>query len=143
MRQPRWVYGILGAVLVFSAVAVAWALYGGRETILLRGSFHSVAHKGSGEARVVTAGRGGRVLRLLDLKTYPGEDLEVCLVGAPDAEDNDTVRDSQPVCLGAYQARTAYESYAVPATVDLERYRAVAIWSRSLRVNFTTAPLAP
>ena len=85
---------------------------------------------------------GRRVLRLLDVKTYPAPELQVCLVGAPDAEDNDTVRQSGFVCLGSYNPRAAYATYSLPPQIDLERHRAVTIWERGYQVNFTTAPLA-
>jgi len=122
---------------------LAWTLLGNRERVLLEGTFHSVAHKGTGQAQVVALGDGKRVLRLLDVKTYPASELEVCLVGAPDAEDNDTVRQSGFVCVGSYNPRAGYAAYVLPAQVDIERHRAVTIWERGYQVNFTTAPLAP
>ena len=85
-----------------------------------------------------TTGRTGR-LHLSNVKTYPSKDLEVCLIAAPDAEDNQTVLDSSPVCLGSF-GRT---QFAVPAGIDLSRYRAVVLWNSSYKVNFTTAPLSP
>jgi len=136
-------YRILGSILVFSAGAIIWINQGNRESVLLTGAFHGVAHKGTGEARLVMLRNRTRVLRLLDLKTYPGFDLEVCLAALPDAEDNETVKGAAPVCVGPYDGKTAYGSYPVPDTVDTERYRTVVIWSRSYQVNFTTAPLVP
>jgi hypothetical protein len=130
----KWTYAILGTVLAISTAA----LFGHRERVLLSGSFHSVAHKGTGEARVVVAADGRRLVRLLDVKTYPGQDLQVCLVGAPDAEDNDTVRQAGFECVGKFVARGSYE---LPGGMDLQRYRAVTIWSVDYQVNFTTAPL--
>jgi hypothetical protein len=141
MIQPKWMYRTLGSILFFSAAVLAWTLLGNRERVLLAGNFHSVAHKGTGEARVVALSDGRRMLRLLGVKTYPAPELEVCLVGAPDAEDNDTVLQSGLVCLGSYDPKAAYVSYPLPPPVDIGRYRAVAIWSRGYQVNFTTAPL--
>lgn len=142
MSQPKWMYEILGSILLFSAGVLGWTLLGNRERVLLAGTFHSVAHKGTGEAQVVALSNGRRVLRLLDVKTYPAPELEVCLVGAPDAEDNDTVRQSGFVCLGSYNPRAGYAAYPLPPQIDLERHRAVTIWERGYQVNFTTAPLA-
>lgn len=134
-------YKIFGVSMCFAVGVLAWTVLGGRERVLLSGNFHSVAHKGSGEARVVMT-RGQRFLRLLDIRTYPASDLQVCLVAAPDAEDNDTVKQAGFACLGGYNPKDAFVAYAVPAGVDLERYRSVTVWSRSYEVNFTTAPLA-
>ena len=141
MIRPKWMYPILVCILTFSAGVLTWTLAGSRERVLLEGQFHSVAHKGTGEARMVAVSGGGRLLRLLDVKTYPAPDLEVCLVDAPDAEDNDTVVQAGSICLGRYDPRAAFVTYPVPATVDTGRYRAVAIWNRAYGVNFTTAPL--
>lgn len=141
MRQPRWIHRTLGSILIFSAGVLVWTLLGGKERVLLKGNFHSVAHKGSGEARIVEIMGQGRVLRLLDFQTYPAPDLQVCLFAAPDAEDNETVRRSGPVCLGGVDARAGYHAYAVPAALDLTRYRAVSIWSLGYQVNFTSAAL--
>ena len=132
---------LVGGILLFSVGVLAWTQFGPRERVLLSGAFHSVAHKGEGEARVIELPGGSRTLRLLDVRTYPAEDLEVCLIGAPDAEDNDTVVQAGQVCLGSYSSKTAYAAYPLPAQLDLERYRAVTIWSRRYGVNFTTAPL--
>src|SRR5882724_6809756 len=134
MIQPKWMYRTLGSILFFSAAVLAWTLLGNRERVLLAGNFHSVAHKGTGEARVVALSDGRRMLRLLGVKTYPAPELEVCLVGAPDAEDNETVRQSGFVCLGSYNARIGYAAYTLPAQIDLKRHRAVAIWSREYQV---------
>src|SRR5438874_5870186 len=117
MSQPKWMYRIIGSILLFSAGVLAWTLLGNRERVLLAGTFHSVAHKGTGEAHIVALPDGRRVLRLLDVKTYPAPELEVCLVGAPDAEDNDTVRQSGLVCLGNYNPKVAYAAYFLPSQI--------------------------
>jgi Electron transfer DM13 len=142
MMQTRWVYPVLGAIVFCSVGLFAWTVVNNRERVVLAGSFHSVAHKGTGDVRVVALPNGSRILRLVDVKTYPATDLEVCLVGAPDAEDNDTVLKSGLICFGGFDPRVSRRAYSVPARVDLQRYRAVTIWSRAYQVNFTTAPLS-
>jgi hypothetical protein len=62
-------------------------------------------------------------------------------VAVPDAEDNDTVRQAGFVCVGSFDAKAESKVFAVPGSVNLEKYRAVTIWSRRYQVNFTTAPL--
>ena len=128
---------LITTAVCLTSVAVAWKL-SARERVLLAGSFHSVAHKGTGSAQIVQLSDGHRQLRLIEAKTYPSSDLDVCLIAAPDAEDNDTVREAGVICLGSFGS---LNSYPVPASLDLNRYRAVTIWSRSYQVNFTTAPL--
>lgn len=143
MNHPKWLYRISGTVLLFSAGILAWTHLGSRERVLLAGNFHSVAHKGTGEARLVSVSGGRRVLRLLGVKTYPGSDLDVCLIGAADAEDNETALQAGLVCVGHYDPKAAFVSYNLPESLDAGRYRAVTIWSRTYQVNFTTAPLGP
>lgn len=104
----------------FSAAVLAWTLLGNRERVLLAGTFHSVAHRGTREAQIVALSDGRRVLRLLDVKSYPAPELEVCLAGAPDAEDNDTVRASRVHLSGNPQAK-GWVRRVLPATADRPR----------------------
>ncbi|HLK61801.1 MAG TPA: DM13 domain-containing protein [Bryobacteraceae bacterium] len=132
---------LVGGILLFSVGVLAWTQLGPREHVMVSGTFHSVAHKGTGEAQVIELPGGSRTLRLPDVKTYPADDLEVCMIGAPDAEDNETVLQAGQVCVGSYSSKRTYAAYPLPARLDLQRYRAVIIWSRRYQVNFTTAPL--
>lgn len=133
--------------IAIAMVCAIWAglagcsLPGSTERVVSRGSFHSVAHKGSGEARVVVDAGGRHVLKLLGVKTYPSTELDVCLVAAPDAEDNDTVRRSGFLCVGEFRAKAESVAYPLPPQFQPRLHRAVAIWNRGFGVNFTTAPL--
>jgi hypothetical protein len=106
------------------------------------GEFHQVAHKGVGDAAIVRLDSGERALRLVGFRTYPASDLEVRLIAAPDAFDNETVEKSDPISLGPLRPTDSDQVYLLPYTLDLTNYRAVAIWSLKYGVNFTTAPLA-
>ncbi len=146
--SPRRPGGVgFGKILFFvfllvGLVLLVWAVLGqGRDRVLRKGSFHSVAHKGTGEALVLVRSDGSRVLQILHVQTYPGSELEVCIVAAPDAEDNETVLQGAAVCLGRFASKEAVMTFALPPQLDLDKYRAVTIWSPSYRVNFTTAPL--
>ncbi|HWQ32737.1 MAG TPA: DM13 domain-containing protein [Blastocatellia bacterium] len=54
---------------------------------------------------------------------------------------NETVERSGFVPPGELRQSEGEMIYPVPAGLDLNRYRAVTIWSRRYRVSFTTAPL--
>jgi hypothetical protein len=110
---------------------------------LLEGRFHGVAHKTAGMAAVHQLPDGKRVLRLTDFETSNGPDVQVYLVGAEDANDNDTVTRAGFVGLGALKGNIGDQNYEVPIEVDLSKYRAVTIWCRRFGVNFATAPLMP
>lgn len=130
---------LLPAVLVLLAAAAAWVVWRPRGTVLLRGSFHSVAHRGQGEARVVQDG-GARRLEIRDLETYESPGLEICLIRATDAEESETTRATPMTCLGPWQPARK-QAYGLPVNLDLETYRAVVVWKAAGSVNFTTAPL--
>jgi len=108
---------------------------------LLSGSFHSVAHDTMGTADVHELPSGARVLRLTDFMTSNGPDVRVYLVAAPDASDNDTVKNAGFVELGKLKGTEGAQNYDIPAGVDLDKYRAVTIWCARFGVNFGTAPL--
>jgi hypothetical protein len=108
--------------------------------VLSSGAFHGVAHEGKGMATIYET-NGSRVLRLTDFMTSNGPDVQVYLVAANDATDNDTVTKSGFVHLGALKGNLGDQNYDVPADLDLDKYRAVTIWCRRFGVNFATAPL--
>ena len=134
---------LLTAASAAVVVAVSWlcGAWSGRPTeVLAEGRFHQVAHKGGGRAVVARLGSRGTVVRLVDFETSFRPDLEVLLVAAPDALENETVKRSDRVSLGPLVESVS--DYPVPDDVDVSRFGCVAVWSRKYDVNFTTAPLA-
>jgi len=111
-------------------------------TKLVSGNFHSVAHETKGTAAIYQLPDGKRALRLTDFQTSNGPDVQVYLVAAADAGDNDTVTRSGFLPLGALKGNIGDQNYEVGSDVDLSKYRAVTIWCRRFGVNFATAPLA-
>ena len=110
---------------------------------LAMGTFHGVAHKTHGTATLYKLPDGTRTLRLTDFETSNGPDVQLYLVAATDANDNETVTRSGFVHLGALKGNVGDQNYDVPGTVDLSKYRAVTVWCRRFGVNFATAPLVP
>jgi hypothetical protein len=109
---------------------------------LAMGQFHGVAHESSGVATVFQLPDGKRVLRFTDFKTSNGPDVQVYLVAAPDAKDNDTVKQAGFIEIGPLKGNVGDQNYELPADIDLQKYRAVTIWCRRFGVNFATAPLS-
>lgn len=126
---------------VNEALPVADAHAGMEPVAVSSGMFHGVAHEGKGKATIYET-NGSRVLRLTDFMTSNGPDVQVYLVAAGDATDNETVTKAGFVHLGALKGNLGDQNYDVPADLDLEKYRAVTIWCRRFGVNFATAPLA-
>lgn len=108
---------------------------------LAEGAFHDVAHKGAGSATLFQLPDGKRVLRFTDFETSNGPDVRVYLGAAPDASDNDTVKNSHFVDLGALKGNLGDQNYDIPSDLDVSNYNSVTIWCRRFGVNFATAPL--
>jgi hypothetical protein len=108
---------------------------------LASGRFHGVAHESKGVATVFRLPDGQRVLRLTEFQTSNGPELQLYLVAANDAQDNDTVKQAGFVTLGALKGNIGDQNYTLPADLDLAKYRAVTVWCRRFGVNFATAPL--
>ncbi len=111
--------------------------------ILFKGNFHGVAHETKGVATIHQLSDGKRVLRFTEFETSNGPDVQVYLVAADDANDNETVTKAGFVHIGPLKGNIGDQNYDVPSDVDLSKYRAVTIWCRRFGVNFGTAPLAP
>lgn len=114
---------------------------GGGPTLEYAGDFHPVAHAGSGSADVYLVGSAAELRLSSTFSTAVNPNLEVWLVAADDPMDNQTVEQSAHVSLGPLQSATGAQTYQIPSSVDLTRYRSVTIWCVSAMVNFTTAPL--
>jgi hypothetical protein len=110
-------------------------------TTLLSGSFYGIAHETSGTATIHQLAGGQRVLRFTDFETSNGPDVQVYLVAAPDAPDNETVTQAGFINLGTLKGNIGDQNYDLPAEVDLEKYQSVSIWCRRFGVNFGAAPL--
>lgn len=106
------------------------------------GSFRGVAHETKGTASIYQLPDGKRVLRFSGFQTSNGPDVQVYLVAAPDAKDNETVTKAGFIRIADLKGNMGDQNYDLPASVDLNKYRAVTIWCRRFGVNFATAPLA-
>jgi hypothetical protein len=85
---------------------------------------------------------GKQVLRFSGFETSNGPDVQVYLVAAADAKDNETVTKAGFIRVAGLKGNMGDQNYDLPANVDLNKYRAVTIWCRRFGVNFATAPLA-
>jgi hypothetical protein len=147
MGITKWGVAI---IVVITLVAIGFlVIYGSllqqeiKEKIVASGRFHQVAHKSEGTATIYKMLNGETVLHLSDFKAGEGQGLEVYLISAPDAFENETVEKSQIISLGALQHIEGNQSYTLPKDVDLQKFGTVVIWSTKYRVNFATAPLKP
>jgi len=112
------------------------------ETVLVSGSFHSVAHGTKGTASIYQLADGKRILRLANFETSNGPDVHVYLVATNDASDSETVKKAAFLELGSLKGNIGDQNYDIPSDADLAKYRAVTIWCKRFSVNFGTAPLS-
>ena len=110
--------------------------------VVSMGAFHKGSHETKGTATIYQYPNGKRVLRLTGFETSNGPDVQLYLVAANDATDNETVTKAGFVHLGALKGNVGDQNYDVPADVDLSTHRAVTVWCRRFGVNFGTAPLS-
>lgn len=106
-----------------------------------RGEFAGFTGKrGSGTALLLAMEDGSHVLRFEGLDTDNGPDLRVYLSAAP-ADGDEAAHDDDFVDLGDLTANRGDQNYAVPADVDVSRYRSAVVWCRRFSVGFAAAPL--
>src|SRR5262245_55020948 len=111
----------------------------GRNVLLRRGRFESVAHPAAGTATTIRTASGERVLTLTNFEVDNGPDLRLYLVAGP-AHDESEVDDFED--LGALKGNKGNQQYELPPGLDLDRYATVVVWCRAFSVNFARAPLA-
>jgi electron transfer DM13 len=161
-------YARFGLVILLAAGAIAWAVFrpellwvdarvheSAPESVppasaaaptpaarsLASGRFHGVAHDSAGTATIHQLADGRRVLRFTDFHTSNGPDVRVYLVAASDALDSASVTRSGFVEIASLKGNIGDQNYELPASADLERFRAVTIRCKRFSVNFATAPL--
>lgn len=111
-------------------------------SVLSSGMFRSLEHDTTGTAKLIEQADGTLLLRFEDLDTSNGPDLVVILSQTPATEDDWYAYDDDPYLVVApLKGNRGSQNYALPANVDLTRYRSVAIWCRRFTVSFAAAPL--
>lgn len=105
------------------------------------GCFHQVAHKGEGCAALIRKSDGQTVWQLTDFRTAKNDGLQILLISADDAPENQTVKNSERLFVAPLEKSEGTQVYSVPTNENLTKYNSVVIWQGKHGVNFTTAPL--
>jgi hypothetical protein len=108
--------------------------------VLSNAGFRSYEHETSGRAKVIELASGRRYVRFERFETSNGPDVKVYLSAAPASGPGDTF-DDRYVSLGELKGNIGNQNYAIPAGVDLSRYRSAVIWCKRFHVPFAAAPL--
>lgn len=99
------------------------------------GTFVSLDHDTSGTASVLSDGSGQRFLRIEDLNTSNGPDLNVYLVNSSTGDVSDFID------LGDLKGNVGDQNYEIPVGADLAVYDKVLIWCVRFSSPFGEAPL--
>jgi hypothetical protein len=114
--------------------------------VLARGELVAHEHESSGSVLVLELPDGSRVLRLEDLDTSNGPDLQVWITDAPVIAGRDgwhVFDDGRHVDLGDLKGNIGSSNYPLPPEVDLAQLSSVSIWCQRFAVSFAAATLEP
>lgn len=113
--------------------------------VLAEGELISHEHATDGTVRVLELPDGSRILRLEDLDTSSGPDVEVWITDAPVLDGSDgwhVFDDGDYVDLGDLKGNHGNQNYELPDSVDLDRLTSVSLWCDRFNVSFGAAELA-
>lgn len=112
--------------------------------VLAQGNFISHEHPTMGTVTIFENSDGSRTLRIENLDTTNGPQLEVWLTDAPVIEGVDgwsVFDDGNYVNLGALKGNMGSQNYVIPADVNLGDFSSVSIWCARFTVSFGAAEL--
>jgi hypothetical protein len=112
--------------------------------VLLTGKLITHEHETQGTVSVLRLTDGSRVLRLENLATSDGPDLKVWLSDAavvPGRPGWHVFDDGKYRSLGDLKGNHGNQNYVIPAAVQLDDFRSVAIWCDRFNVSFGAAEL--
>lgn len=148
-QTRRW-RSLLAASALFGLLAV-WSLgsppAGGAQSpgpvLLATGQFGVIdgLHKGEGKALIVLLPDGQRFLRFEGFKVTNGPDVYVYLSGHAAPRDSVQLHQGAAFEIGRLKGNIGDQNYALPAEVDLSKFKSVAIYCKRFSVIFSTAEL--
>jgi hypothetical protein len=112
--------------------------------VLATGRLISHEHETDGRVVVLELADGSRILRLEDLDTSNGPDVEVWVTDAPVIEGADgwhVFDDGEYVDLGDLKGNHGNQNYDLPDSVDLAELTSVSLWCDRFNVSFGAAEL--
>ncbi len=117
---------------------------GTQPALLASGKFGAVdgVHKGQGSARVFRLSDGQRILRLEEFKVTNGPDLYVYLSGHAAPRNSGQLHEGGALEVGRLKGNIGNQNYALPADVDLSKFKSVVIYCKQFSVIFSTAELS-
>jgi len=116
---------------------------GGEAEPLYTGKLESREHPTQGRATIYKDGSGKTYLRLTDFTTSNGPDVHVVLARAEEPALSNILAPGELdyVELGSLKGNQGDQNYDVPASTDLEKYQAVAIYCQRFHAIFGATKL--
>lgn len=106
--------------------------------ILSQGNFYSVAHEGSGIAKLLSVD-GSNILRLENLDVLNGPDLRVVL------SKNTGIRTSADlgdyIELDTLKGNKGNQNYEIDSSIDIGEYKSAVVYCKAFHVVFNVAEL--
>jgi hypothetical protein len=115
-----------------------------RPVQLAEGTLISHEHATTGTVRIIRQPDGTRLLTLENLDTSNGPDVHVWLSAADVVEGTAgwfTAGSADYFDLGLIKGNQGNQVYAIPADVDLSKYKSVDLWCVQFSVSFGAAQL--
>lgn len=141
MKTSKKSFLLILVILAVAVLAIFLNSFVSASKTIAYGCFHQVAHKGSGCAALVRKSNGQTHLQLIDFKTTENEDLQILLISATDALENETVKNSERIFVAPLEKSEGFQEFVLPFGQDIKNFHSVVIWNNKHGVNFTTAPL--
>lgn len=116
---------------------------GQNPVIVFGGEFTVVdeLHRATGTAAVYKLGDQNRVLRLDPFEVTNGPDLHVLLSENPEPRTSADALLPMYVNLGSLKLPKGAQNYDISLNISLDKYKSVVIYSTSLNLVFSSAPL--
>lgn len=115
-----------------------------RPVQLAQGTLISHEHATTGTVRIIRQPDGTRLLTLENLDTSNGPDVHVWLSAADVVEGTAgwfTAGSADYFDLGLIKGNQGNQIYAIPADVDLSKYKSVDLWCVQFSISFGAAQL--
>jgi Electron transfer DM13 len=119
------------------------AALSGEPEALYTGRLEGKVHQTSGRATIYKTADGKEYLRLSDFTTSNGPDVHVVLVRAENKTLDEAIvkGELESVELGTLKGNQGDQNYDLPASADLDKYQAVAIYCERFHAIFGVARL--
>ncbi len=113
-----------------------------KDRTLATGRFAAAEHATSGKVRIIELADGRRIVRVEDLATSDGPDLQVWISDQPSGGEWGSYDDGRYVRLGKLKATQGNQNYEIPKAANLTGLQSVVIWCDRFNVAFGTAPVS-